>query len=225
MERAAPPIRTTLCERVLVMWTCPKCSEDIDDEFDVCWNCGTDTEGNVDPEFETADAPNDEPIVVEAWDTERLRSSPLTISNVNYGAGGIFTAFIVALLLSALLVGICTIVSVDPPALKLVLLLVLGVGAILSLVRCVWAISATVLRIELGDRLVVQRFLGVSEHQMSEIVSVEFEKELKAGFTSLFRGLRRLVTFVLADGQRLRVHIDDSVESQIRDLLKRTDIT
>jgi len=207
------------------MWTCPKCSEEIDDEFDVCWNCGTDTEGNVDSEFETADAATNEPIIVEDWDTERLRSSPLTISNVNYGAGGIFAAFIAALLFTALLVGICTTISVEPPALKPVLLCVLGGGALLSLVRCVWAIFATVLRIELGDRLVVQRLLGVSEHQVSEIVSIEFEKELKAGFTSLFLGLRRLITFVLADGQRLRVHIDDSVESQIRDLLKRTDIT
>ena len=27
------------------MWKCKKCNEDIDDQFDVCWNCGSDIEG------------------------------------------------------------------------------------------------------------------------------------------------------------------------------------
>lgn len=29
------------------MWKCKKCSEKIEDEFDICWNCGADKEGAV----------------------------------------------------------------------------------------------------------------------------------------------------------------------------------
>jgi hypothetical protein len=39
------------------MWKCSSCREEIDDEFDVCWQCGTDRSGQVDSEFERADAP------------------------------------------------------------------------------------------------------------------------------------------------------------------------
>lgn len=207
------------------MWTCPKCREEIDDEFDTCWNCGTDPEGNVDSEFETADAPTNEPLVVRSWDTERLQSSPLTISSVNYGVGAMATPLIIALLLGALLVGICTVLSVEPPSFRPVLLSVLSGGVLFCLMRFVWAVATVVLHVELSDRFVVRRLLRVSEYGISEIVAVEFEKELKAGLTSLIVGLRRLVTFVLADGQRVRVHIDDSVESQLRVLIESTDIT
>jgi hypothetical protein len=33
------------------MWDCPKCREAVDQEFDVCWNCGTGRDGTVDPQF------------------------------------------------------------------------------------------------------------------------------------------------------------------------------
>lgn len=29
------------------MWKCKKCKEDVEDQFDVCWNCGSDRMGNV----------------------------------------------------------------------------------------------------------------------------------------------------------------------------------
>jgi len=32
-------------------WTCPKCREEIDDIFDVCWLCGTTIEGTTHPDF------------------------------------------------------------------------------------------------------------------------------------------------------------------------------
>jgi hypothetical protein len=37
------------------MWHCPKCAEEVEDDFDVCWQCGTDREGMEDPAFVTAD--------------------------------------------------------------------------------------------------------------------------------------------------------------------------
>jgi hypothetical protein len=39
------------------MWTCPKCSTKIDPTFDVCWSCGTSSDGVEDPTFVPADAP------------------------------------------------------------------------------------------------------------------------------------------------------------------------
>jgi hypothetical protein len=32
-------------------WTCPSCATDIEDDFDICWQCGTDQRGNTDPYF------------------------------------------------------------------------------------------------------------------------------------------------------------------------------
>ncbi len=40
------------------MWNCPNCGETLDEAFALCWNCGTDREGRIDPEFEpVADDP------------------------------------------------------------------------------------------------------------------------------------------------------------------------
>ena len=33
------------------MWHCQKCGEELEDNFDACWNCGTSKEGVEDPEF------------------------------------------------------------------------------------------------------------------------------------------------------------------------------
>jgi hypothetical protein len=37
------------------MWPCLKCRETLDDDFDVCWNCGTTKDGVEDPNFRKAD--------------------------------------------------------------------------------------------------------------------------------------------------------------------------
>ena len=37
------------------MWKCVKCREQVDDEFEVCWNCGTSSEGIEDNEFKRAE--------------------------------------------------------------------------------------------------------------------------------------------------------------------------
>jgi hypothetical protein len=43
------------------MWQCAKCREQIEDSFDVCWQCGTARDGTEDPSFRTADAVAPEP--------------------------------------------------------------------------------------------------------------------------------------------------------------------
>ena len=45
------------------MWLCVKCRASLDDGFDVCWNCGTSSEGVVDRAFRKADE-----IPAEAFD-------------------------------------------------------------------------------------------------------------------------------------------------------------
>jgi Putative prokaryotic signal transducing protein len=37
------------------MWTCPKCHTRVDPSFDVCWKCGTTSEGVEDSTFVSAD--------------------------------------------------------------------------------------------------------------------------------------------------------------------------
>jgi Putative prokaryotic signal transducing protein len=34
------------------VWTCPKCATDVEDSFEVCWQCGTALDGTEDPAFE-----------------------------------------------------------------------------------------------------------------------------------------------------------------------------
>jgi hypothetical protein len=33
------------------MWTCPKCQADVEDQFEICWSCGSNREGVTDPNF------------------------------------------------------------------------------------------------------------------------------------------------------------------------------
>jgi hypothetical protein len=48
------------------MWKCPQCGENVEDNFDVCWSCGTTKEGVVDPHFLDTNAatppPENEPM-------------------------------------------------------------------------------------------------------------------------------------------------------------------
>lgn len=39
------------------MWHCPKCRERLNDDFEVCWSCGTSKDGVEDPDFRKADDP------------------------------------------------------------------------------------------------------------------------------------------------------------------------
>ena len=44
------------------MWLCSKCREQIEDTFEVCWNCGTSKDGVEDPSFsKRADGVEDQP--------------------------------------------------------------------------------------------------------------------------------------------------------------------
>jgi len=36
------------------MWKCLQCFEEVEEDFDVCWNCGTDREGQSDEHFQAA---------------------------------------------------------------------------------------------------------------------------------------------------------------------------
>lgn len=38
------------------MWKCSKCAEEVGDDFEVCWSCGTATDGTEDPNFFNDDA-------------------------------------------------------------------------------------------------------------------------------------------------------------------------
>ena len=43
-------------ESLLAMaWNCSRCREEIDEDFEVCWACGTGRDGTIDPDFQNAD--------------------------------------------------------------------------------------------------------------------------------------------------------------------------
>ena len=44
------------------MWRCGKCSESVDDDFNVCWKCGTTREGVEDPAFHVVPGAQGNPI-------------------------------------------------------------------------------------------------------------------------------------------------------------------
>ncbi len=50
------------------MWNCPGCGSEVDDDFELCWNCGTAVDGTQDPNFVSADDAG--PIHDEALDLE-----------------------------------------------------------------------------------------------------------------------------------------------------------
>ncbi len=57
-----PPAELIAALRILkpprdqrIMWTCPKCAAKVDDQFEVCWKCGTSPDGVGDPHFVPAD--------------------------------------------------------------------------------------------------------------------------------------------------------------------------
>src|ERR1700733_8446507 len=44
---------------VIPMWACSKCGEQVGDDFEVCWSCGTSKDGVEDPTFRRADDPEE----------------------------------------------------------------------------------------------------------------------------------------------------------------------
>jgi hypothetical protein len=54
------------------MWTCPHCGEKIDDDYDVCWSCGTSKQGVLDPTFLDSVADGPEALAKEAGAGEDL---------------------------------------------------------------------------------------------------------------------------------------------------------
>ncbi|HVK16874.1 MAG TPA: hypothetical protein VM533_07985 [Fimbriiglobus sp.] len=53
------------------MWQCVKCREQIEDNFGVCWNCGTGQDGTEDPGFRRADGDPADPTAARAGEHAR----------------------------------------------------------------------------------------------------------------------------------------------------------
>ncbi len=62
------------------MWACPKCGESVEDDFEVCWSCGTNRAGQASPEF----VPEQEGILTEpgyqAQQAARRREDLVTVA-------------------------------------------------------------------------------------------------------------------------------------------------
>jgi hypothetical protein len=69
------------------MWKCPKCGEGLKDDFEVCWSCGTNKQGVLDPNFLDPEAappaPENEPLERLSGDVDEDPEPLVTIAQCN----------------------------------------------------------------------------------------------------------------------------------------------
>jgi len=70
---------------MIANWLCPCCSSDIPQTFDICWNCGADRDGQIDPDLVPV------PAQPESRDTDLAATWP---SKALVAAGSAFCAMI-----------------------------------------------------------------------------------------------------------------------------------
>lgn len=58
-----------------MVWTCSQCREEVDEGFEVCWNCGAGVDGTPDPGFQRASGSEERPAEVEEF-LETLSNAP-----------------------------------------------------------------------------------------------------------------------------------------------------
>jgi len=56
------------------MWSCPRCTESIESEWEICWCCGTSRDGKVHPDFQRYVQLDDTPPAVQQSSTELNRT-------------------------------------------------------------------------------------------------------------------------------------------------------
>jgi hypothetical protein len=80
------------------MWTCTKCGTKVDPSFEICWQCGTSSDGVEDPTFVPADAemPNESPLDLDMPEGDAPIPQPL-----NPFAGELVEAYLAADLMQA----------------------------------------------------------------------------------------------------------------------------
>ena len=66
------------------MWNCPKCQAEVEDNFEVCWQCGTAADGQETPGF----VPEVEGIITaeefQEEQAEKTREALVTVARVGY---------------------------------------------------------------------------------------------------------------------------------------------
>ncbi len=73
------------------MWTCRKCQSDVEDNFGMCWNCGTSKAGMRDPEFRSEAAEEtDTPEAASALECLRCKTGLTYLGRRSFedGSGG-----------------------------------------------------------------------------------------------------------------------------------------
>lgn len=112
-----------------MVWDCPQCCEKVEGNLAVCWACGTDRDGTLDPEFQTAD--DYEPPVHE---------DNIQFSVPRFSLGGLISTVTVLCLYLGVLGGALTELSHDIPTI-LTLVLLFGAGSYISLFFMTWLLT------------------------------------------------------------------------------------
>lgn len=204
------------------MWNCVRCFEEIDESFDVCWNCGTDRSGKIDESFETADAPSDEPIAVMQLAGAELLREPIVIHNANYGIGSVIGPALYSAWMLALALITYFRLEEKSIAAKPYLIGMFGVLFLGGCWRTADRFAQAVVSVQLGKELTVRRMFGTSQYPLSDIVAMEFGSEIRMSIpVTLVAGGRRTGELVLNDGQRIRFAVDHDLETRLRAIVKR----
>jgi hypothetical protein len=71
------------------MWTCAGCSESIEDQFEICWSCGTSREGRPDPHFRRRVQRRDLPARPDPSAPSLVRPFIALFAALAWGIGGV----------------------------------------------------------------------------------------------------------------------------------------
>ncbi len=64
-----------------MVWKCSQCDENIDDQFDSCWSCGADKDGNPNPAFQIQDESSKTPFAAKGEHDSRGSFAPDRLSS------------------------------------------------------------------------------------------------------------------------------------------------
>ena len=81
-------MKVSISRGTLVMWLCLKCGERIEDQFEVCWNCGTSPTGVQYPTFRRVDKGDGTRVRIKLRCPNPDCGKALSVSNQRAGKGG-----------------------------------------------------------------------------------------------------------------------------------------
>ena len=201
------------------MWYCSKCGEQIEDTFEVCWNCGTDEDGIVDYDFKPAEPPGEElggAINVEPHSAQLVQ--PLEFSHVNFGLGRIGVSLLPLLLFGSLAIAI-RLSWLEVQGDTNLMWLILGAALLFFGWKTVFAIRDTPLTIRIADRVTVRYLLHTREWESYQLRTIRFFQSVRLMWLiTVPVPVKRyqVANLTLAEGEEVEFFVTPEQELELR---------